>query len=118
METTRVDPEQAQEGVTRGSMSNRFRFVPKEKAETARRGSATQAPYGLEIIESCLNCPYREERRFCDLPPAALTWNPLPQRPLIPKAPPFLWKGNSRAASSFFATAASSFRLPRPTARR
>jgi CRP/FNR family cyclic AMP-dependent transcriptional regulator len=30
------------------------------------------APYGLEIIENCLNCPEREERLFCDLPPAAL----------------------------------------------
>jgi CRP/FNR family transcriptional regulator, cyclic AMP receptor protein len=30
------------------------------------------APYGLEIIENCLNCPDREERLFCDLPPAAL----------------------------------------------
>ena len=73
METTKVDPEQVQESVTRGSMSNRFWFVPKEKAGTARRGSTTQAaPYGLEIIESCLNCPYREERLFCDLQPAAL----------------------------------------------
>lgn len=72
METTKVDPEQAQESVTRGSMNNRFWFVPKDKAGTARRGAATHAPYGLEIIESCLNCPYREERLFCDLPPAAL----------------------------------------------
>ena len=72
METTKVDPEQAQESVTRGSMNNRFWFVPKDKAGMARRGAATHAPYGLEIIESCLNCPYREERLFCDLPPAAL----------------------------------------------
>ena len=73
MESTKVDSEQVQESVTRGSgMSNRFWFVPKDKAGTARRGSTTQAPYGLEIIESCLNCPYREERLFCDLPPAAL----------------------------------------------
>lgn len=53
-------------------MNNRFWFVPKDKAGTARRGAATHAPYGLEIIESCLNCPYREERLFCGLPPAAL----------------------------------------------
>lgn len=72
METTKVNPEQKHESVTRGSMSNRFWFVPKEKAGTIRRGSPTHAPYGLEIIESCLNCPYREERLFCDLPPAAL----------------------------------------------
>lgn len=31
-----------------------------------------RSPYGLEIIESCLNCPHREDRLFCDLPPAAL----------------------------------------------
>jgi CRP/FNR family cyclic AMP-dependent transcriptional regulator len=30
------------------------------------------APYGLEIIENCLNCLHREERLFCDLPAAAL----------------------------------------------
>jgi len=71
METTKIDPEQGQ-SVTRGSMSNRFWFVPKEKAGTVRRGATTHAPYGLEIIESCLNCPYREERLFCDLPPVAL----------------------------------------------
>ena len=26
-----------------------------------------RAPYGLEIIESCLSCPHREDRIFCDL---------------------------------------------------
>ncbi len=31
-----------------------------------------RAPYGLEIIESCVVCPHKEERLFCDLPPAAL----------------------------------------------
>ena len=30
-----------------------------------------RAPYGLEIIESCLSCPHKEERLFCDLSPAA-----------------------------------------------
>ena len=29
-------------------------------------------PYGLEIIESCMNCPHREERLFCNLPPASV----------------------------------------------
>lgn len=73
MESTKLGPEHVHESGTRGSaMSNRFWFVPKDKAGTSRRGSTTQAPYGLEIIESCLNCPYREERLFCDLPPAAL----------------------------------------------
>lgn len=31
-----------------------------------------RAPYGLEIIESCLNCPHREDRLFCNLPAPAL----------------------------------------------
>jgi CRP/FNR family transcriptional regulator, cyclic AMP receptor protein len=26
-----------------------------------------RAPYGLEIIESCVTCPHREERLFCNL---------------------------------------------------
>ena len=29
-----------------------------------------RAPYGLEIIESCLSCPHREDRLSCNLPPA------------------------------------------------
>jgi len=31
-----------------------------------------RAPYGLEIIENCLACPHREDRLFCNLPPAAV----------------------------------------------
>ena len=31
-----------------------------------------RAPYGLEIIESCLCCPHREDRLFCNLPAPAL----------------------------------------------
>jgi CRP/FNR family cyclic AMP-dependent transcriptional regulator len=31
-------------------------------------------PYGLDIIENCLNCKIRAEHRFCDLAPAALTY--------------------------------------------
>ena len=30
------------------------------------------SPYGLDVIESCLNCKMRAERIFCDLPMAAL----------------------------------------------
>lgn len=29
-------------------------------------------PYGLHIIESCLTCPHREERLFCNLSPVAV----------------------------------------------
>ena len=31
-----------------------------------------RAPYGLEIIESCLACPHREDRLFCNLSPPAV----------------------------------------------
>jgi len=31
--------------------------------------SVVPSPYGLIIVESCLTCPFREERLFCDLPP-------------------------------------------------
>jgi CRP/FNR family transcriptional regulator len=33
---------------------------------------AMRSPYGLKIIESCLVCPIRRERLFCDLPDDAL----------------------------------------------
>jgi len=29
-------------------------------------------PYGLQIIDSCITCPLKEDRLFCDLPPAAV----------------------------------------------
>jgi len=32
----------------------------------------SRAPYGLQVIESCVSCPHRESRLFCDLPPAAV----------------------------------------------
>jgi CRP/FNR family transcriptional regulator, cyclic AMP receptor protein len=31
-----------------------------------------RSPYGLQIVESCVTCPHREDRLFCNLPPAAL----------------------------------------------
>jgi len=31
-----------------------------------------RAPYGLEIVESCLNCPHHEDRLFCNLAAPAL----------------------------------------------
>ena len=37
-----------------------------------RRVYAMRAPYGLEIIESCVTCPHREERLFCNLAPDAV----------------------------------------------
>jgi CRP/FNR family transcriptional regulator, cyclic AMP receptor protein len=31
-----------------------------------------RAPYGLQIVESCVTCPHKQDRLFCDLAPAAL----------------------------------------------
>jgi CRP/FNR family transcriptional regulator, cyclic AMP receptor protein len=49
----------------------RFRLVPRGKPETKTRTSMP-APYGLEIIDSCITCPHREDRLFCNLSPAAV----------------------------------------------
>jgi CRP/FNR family cyclic AMP-dependent transcriptional regulator len=69
-EPTKVDPEQGD--LPQESMGNRFWFVPKDKGDIIRRGCTMRAPYGLEIIESCFDCPHREERLFCNLSPPAL----------------------------------------------
>ncbi len=45
-----------------------------------------RSPYGLEIIESCLACPFREERLFCDLsPPAVKTLSTITSAATYPK---------------------------------
>jgi CRP/FNR family transcriptional regulator, cyclic AMP receptor protein len=69
-ETIRTEAEHNEP--TQESMSNRFWFVPKDKSGVIRRGYSMRAPYGLEIIESCFNCPHREERLFCNLSVPAL----------------------------------------------
>ena len=53
-------------------MANRLWVVPDGKQRIIQPGSAMSSPYGLEIIESCLACPHREDRLFCNLPPDAL----------------------------------------------
>src|SRR5712692_11059492 len=53
-------------------MAKRFWIVPKPKRGILRFASSMRTPYGLNIIESCLNCPDRDDRLFCDLPPVAL----------------------------------------------
>ena len=53
-------------------MTIEFRIVPKGKGRTILRGGTMRAPYGLEIIESCLTCPHREDRIFCNLSPEAV----------------------------------------------
>lgn len=52
--------------------SGRFRFVSRARGRLIPGVPMTRSPYGLQIIESCVTCPHREERLFCNLPPAAL----------------------------------------------
>lgn len=49
-----------------------FRFVSRRVGGILQTGEPMRAPYGLEIIESCLACPHREERLFCNLSPPAV----------------------------------------------
>src|SRR6201987_4217406 len=49
-----------------------FRIVPQGKGSRKASSSVMRAPYGLEIIENCVTCPHREDRLFCNLPPAAV----------------------------------------------
>jgi len=37
-----------------------------------REDSAMKTPYGLKVIDSCLNCPVHSQRLFCDLSQGAL----------------------------------------------
>src|SRR5215470_9269863 len=53
-------------------MPDGFRFVPRKQGVIGRGSKSVRAPYGLEIVESCLACPHREDRLFCNLPPAAV----------------------------------------------
>ena len=53
-------------------MMGGFRIVARGRVCTMWQGSSMRAPYGLEIIENCVTCPHREDRLFCNLPPAAV----------------------------------------------
>ena len=53
-------------------MPSGFRFVSRKEGVILPSGESMRAPYGLEIIESCLSCPHREERLFCNLTPPAV----------------------------------------------
>jgi CRP/FNR family cyclic AMP-dependent transcriptional regulator len=44
----------------------RFRLVPHD-SRNAVKSNPVRAPYGLEIIGSCITCPHREDRLFCNL---------------------------------------------------
>src|ERR1700694_5491824 len=53
-------------------MANGFHFVANRQRGILRDGNLIRASYVLEIIESCLSCPHREDRLFCNLSPPAL----------------------------------------------
>lgn len=54
------------------NITNGFRIIPRGKGSTIGRGASIRTPRGLEIIENCITYPQREDRLFCNLPPAAV----------------------------------------------
>src|ERR1700741_2890812 len=53
-------------------MISRFRIVSHRQRGRVQPSLSMRAPYGLAIIENCVTCPHREDRLFCNLPPAAV----------------------------------------------
>jgi CRP/FNR family transcriptional regulator len=53
-------------------MPSAFRLVSSKYTGILLGGGFMRAPYGLEIIDSCLCCPHREDRLFCNLSPSGL----------------------------------------------
>src|SRR5215469_4002775 len=50
-----------------------FHFVTQGRGRRIAWGKmGIRSPYGLQVIESCVSCPHRESRLFCNLSPAAL----------------------------------------------
>ena len=49
-------------------MSGAYQVVANTKARIMRAEDEMRAPYGLEIIENCISCPYKQDRLFCNLP--------------------------------------------------
>jgi len=49
-----------------------FWYLQRPERAIISANKTMPAPYGLEIIESCMNCPHREERLFCNLPTASV----------------------------------------------
>jgi len=42
------------------------------KRRIIRQSAPMKTPYGLKVIDSCLNCPVHSQRLFCDLPQSVL----------------------------------------------
>jgi CRP/FNR family transcriptional regulator len=53
-------------------MPSAFRLVSNKYTGILLGSGFMRAPYGLEIIDSCLSCPHREDRLFCNLAPSGL----------------------------------------------
>ena len=50
-------------------MPNRILVIPRIKRRTIPtvEEGTVKTPYGLQVIDSCLNCPVHSQRLFCDL---------------------------------------------------
>ena len=54
------------------AMAYRVKVIPKVKQRVSQISKHTRTPYGLQVIEDCLNCPLIKEKLFCDLHRPAL----------------------------------------------
>ena len=52
--------------------NTKFHFVVRRSGRVIGTGNSMRSPYGLQIIENCVTCPYKESRLFCNLTPPAL----------------------------------------------
>lgn len=54
-------------------MPQRMLVIPRVKRRIMQgSGVPMKTPYGLKVIDNCLNCPVHSQRLFCNLAPAAL----------------------------------------------
>lgn len=75
-----------------------------------------QSPYGLEIIQSCLACPVRKDRLFCNLGPQALAaLNSIRQTSVYPPGTVLFVEG--QAPRGIFILCAGSAKLTTTSAR-
>ena len=54
------------------SSPGKFHFVNRGRGRAMVAANSARSPYGLQIIESCVTCPHKESRLFCNLPAAAV----------------------------------------------
>src|ERR1700691_5882884 len=53
-------------------MAYRMTVVPKRRRRNGKPEKAVKAPYGLPIVDRCLECPLITDKIFCDLSHTAL----------------------------------------------